>query len=442
MSRNLKLLLQLTSLVPLVILFQNCNEFESLSSNASLSSSASQYEEVSPEDGSSSPPGDEDIIDEDPVEDPTEDPMPDPEVVSGSHLNNDNGLTNDSVEIKQALGIEVRFYNELVEFDKHLDKYFTNSGYTDASAQKATYSSASGWAAYHSLQSSRVLTNMIYLATDDQHLLDYAKVAMNYLNHIVPALVKGEGTGNCPASGSLYRCRKNHYRFLDASHAIGAIGPLLLAMNRRDVIKSRYGDEILSFAEQIVPEMEIIKQTYSPEKMEASQRFIHMVSKSAPGFYAIGLLLDKQDYVDAFWKHVSLIVKNIKGDGPVPKGWVSSDVTHAELTIYTLVFSYQEKLRMNTDIDLKVDYLKSVGEYFHKQLANDIKSSTTIQKIVVYFKAGNLGHYGSFVKLSDDILKRYEDKKWYQARPTNSLHAASSYFANIGGLAMGFAGNW
>lgn len=433
MLRNFYIIL---SLFILVIGYQNCNSYQSAQvKSTDLSSSNEVFEDSQTENLEEqvlSPPVNL-------IEDGSSN-----EVDKDGHVSEvDPAITTNNEALKLSNKYEDIFHSQFSIFLTHTMDHFNDPDFTDADAKAKkfeSYSSGAGWGTYHTLDEILALAKIIYVTKDEARLDTYSNGAFTIIERAITAMVTGEGTEECTKVNKRFRCGKGRFRFLDASHGLGSTGALLLAMYDNPYLNAKYKSKIVSLARRLSPITDQLSFYFKDETMKEVIAYPHMVSKSAPGYYAIGIILDKQNYIDTYWKHIEYLVKSIEGEhSQVPKGWVGADVSHANITVYNLVFAYQEKLRRNKLINLTKEHLTSVGNYYPKQLASDNASSSR-RPIVPYYRNGNLSTHALFVNVSSEINEIYLSKSWYQTLPSGK-HPRSSYFSNIASLAMGFALN-
>ena len=251
------------------------------------------------------------------------------------------------------------------------------------------YSSAQGWAIYNSLGNLFSLSWAIDVTDEASRQAAYAELGKEILDITVPII--GTALGTCSAAadpspecpnydeenGTGYRCVNNEcvLRYLDEAHGTGGAGMVMNAIYEHPDLRSEYQNDLINWAQQLEP---VLERNILRTKSQAEGGYLncgapHMSAKIAPGYLAVGKILNNQDYIDAFTNIVEEISycmdQNLEGWPGANKdsGFAETDISHAIIDTVVQHLGYREAQRENIPVEVTEEQLTRLGDAFFLQ---------------------------------------------------------------------------
>jgi hypothetical protein len=315
----------------------------------------------------------------------------------------DNSITQDSNLLQISDNYENQFWSNLEKFRDHILQQIGNNGYndyTDARARELGYSSAMGLAVYHILDEMYSLSWVLDATRDDTHREKYAALAKEFLDIIVNAIVSGQGT----ASGQ--------FRYLDEAHGTGAAGMVMNAIYENQHLRNIYFTDLKKWATQLKP---VLDGNFD-RSTSLNCNHPHMSCKIAPGFIAVGKILEIQEYIDAFERIAEMTIECADNR---TTAWVGSDLSHARISIVVLHMAYREYLRDTFQQTVTTFQMQRVTQAYLNQISNNSFSA-----------------YGCLVRFSDDMESNVQNNFTFSGNVGS--HALAKIYENVAGLTIGF----
>jgi hypothetical protein len=315
----------------------------------------------------------------------------------------DISITQDSILLELSENYEDQFWVNLEKFRNHVLHQIGNSGYndyTDARARELGYSSAMGLVVYHTLDEMYSLSWVLDATRNDINRERYAELAKEFLDIIVDAIITGQGT----TSGQ--------FRYLDEAHGTGAAGMLMNALYEDEKLRDIYIEDLKNWSTKLVT---VLERNYN-RTVSLSCNNPHMSCKIAPGFLAVGKILNEKRYIDGFERIAKM---TIECSDNRTTGWVGSDLSHARITIVVLQLSYREYLRENLPQIVTTYQMERVTQAYLDQISDS------------KFK------YGCLVRFSEKMIS--DAQTTFSFSGSEGSHALARIYENVAGLTIGFA---
>ncbi len=364
----------------------------------------------------------------------------------------DKAITPNAAMRAKSLGYEEEVWQQRDNFRDHMLIKLSNS------VHWADYSSAQGWAVYHILTDLSSLSWAIDATADESRRSAYAALGKEILDLVVPILATELGTcssdSECPydtegvgGTGG-YRCVNNEcvLRYLDEAHGTGGAGLVMNAIWEHKNLRNQYMADLTNWAQQLKPVLDrnILRTKSQAEGGYLSCSGPHMSAKIAPGYLAVGKILNDQSYIDAFTNIVEEISacmdKNSEGWPGANKdsGYAETDISHADIDTVVQHLGYREAQRGNIPAKVTEAQLAKLGDAFFLQEQ-------------LYYTTMPLGH-SCLARFSAQMEARAEpsypftggtyvglDGKTYSFTEQPGSHAYTRKFETLAGYMIGFS---
>lgn len=255
----------------------------------------------------------------------------------------------------KSLSYEEQIWQERQHFETHVVGKLGNTlSFPD-------YSSAQGWAVYHTLSDLYSLSWAIDATGDESHRSAYAVLGKKFLDITVPMIATGAGT----TSGQ--------FLYLDEAHGTGGAGMVMNAIYENTKLRGLYQNDLVSWTQQLKP---VLDRNILRTKSQAEGGYLncsspHMSAKIAPGYLAVGKILGNQAYIDAFTNIVEEISacmdQNTQGWPGANLPFPQVDIMHALISAVVQHLGYREAQRENIPAKITEAQLAKLGEAYFLQ---------------------------------------------------------------------------
>lgn len=258
----------------------------------------------------------------------------------------------------KSLSYESQIWQERQRFETHVMGKLSNT------ISFPGYSSAQGWAIYHTLSDLYSLSWAIDVTGDESHRSTYAALGKKFLDITVPMIATGAGTTT------------GQFVYLDEAHGTGGAGMVMSAIYENISLRATYQNDLSSWAQQLKP---VLDRNILRTKSQAEGGYLncsspHMSAKIAPGYLAVGKILGNQAYLDAFTNIVEEISACMDQN---TQGWPGAnlplpqvDIMHALISAVVQHLGYREAQRGNIPAKITEAQLnKLANAYFLQPLS-------------------------------------------------------------------------
>jgi len=316
----------------------------------------------------------------------------------------DLALTSNLNLLNKGLSYEEQLWQERDNFKKHVFLKLSNSVFWEG------YSSTQGWAVYHTLPDFYALSWAIDVTASETHRSTYAALGKSFLDLTVPMAATGAGTS------------EGQFRYLDEAHALGAAGMIMNAIYEHPNLRNKYQNDLVLWAQQLKP---LLDKNILRTKSPAQGGYLncdapYMSAKVAPGYLAVGKILQEQNYIDGFTNIVEVMGICLDQNA---EGWIGGDLSHALISTVVLHLAHREAQRGNLPEKISEAQLgKIAGAYFSQP--------------PLYYTDLAMGH-ASLARFSETVAQKAVPVYTFNEVPGS--HSYTRKFETVAGFAMGFA---
>jgi len=361
-------------------------------------------------------------------------------------------ITPNSVMRTKGLGYEEEVWQQRDDFRNHVLMKLANA------VHWADYSSAQGWAIYHTLGDLFSLSWAIDVTDDEARRDAYAAIGKEILDITVPIIGTELGTCSndqeCPYAGEGeggtggYRCVNNVcvLRYLDEAHGTGGAGMVMNAIWEHKNLRDQYMADLTNWAQQLKPVLDrnILRTKSQAEGGYLSCSAPHMSAKIAPGYLAVGKILGDQAYIDAFTNIVEEISvcmdKNTEGWPGANKnsGFAETDISHAIIDSEVQHLGYREAQQGNIPAKVTEAQLAKLGDAFFLQEQLYYTDMPLGHAVLSRFSAGMEARAESSYPFTGGTYVGL-DGQTYSFTEEPGTHAYTRKFETLAGYMMGFS---
>ncbi len=333
----------------------------------------------------------------------------------------DLALTTNADVLKRARSYEQLIWEKRQLLKEHVLSQYNESG-SDADARDSGYSSKMGLASYHTFDELYSLSFAIDVTGDPSRKEEYAKIGIELLDILVPAVGKGKGTAGCNQTNNIYKCAPGYFRYLDGSRGSSGAGIVMNALYEDPNLRAKYKEKLESYANQLIPAIERLFKYADDTGPDSTP---HMAGDFAPGVYAVGKILKKQRYIEAFKRLTTVIAASSNANDD---GWPGSDASHARVSAVIANFAYREFMRRNIKTPIEIKHMKDTAVGYVKRTNNG-----------GYLSGDQVVGFGTLVRFEDSLEKRISAPNEYKWTASKGSHKLAEAFESVASIAMGFA---